>query len=93
MQFEWDDAKDRVNQSKHRLSFATAQRVFDDPLHRTVLANVVDGEPRWETIGSIDGVVVIVVIHTYRQRQGGELIRIISARKATRHERRSYEDG
>ncbi|MDZ4843787.1 MAG: BrnT family toxin [Hyphomicrobium aestuarii] len=91
MRFEWDEAKNRSNRAKHRLSFETAQRVFLDPLHRSVPSNVVDGEQRWETIGIVDGVVVIVVLHTYSEVGGEETIRIISARRATRHERREYE--
>ena len=93
MRFEWDEAKDRSNQVKHRLSFETAKRVFDDPFHRSLPANVVEGEQRWETMGIIDGLVVIVVIHTFREDDDDEVVRIISARKATRHERRQFENG
>ena len=93
MRFEWDEAKDRSNQVKHRLSFETAKRVFDYPLQRTLPANGVEGEQRRETMGIIDDVVVIVVVHTFLEDGDDEVVRIISARKATRHERRHYENG
>lgn len=86
----WDDAKDGSNQSKHALSFATAQLVFDDPL---ALSRIDDfaGEERWQTVGRI-GVVTIFVVHTVSLTNGEEG-RIISARKATSYERRAYEEG
>ena len=94
MRWTWDDAKNRVNKRKHRLSFETAQFVFDDPLsaHRPDLGS---DEERWHTIGMISGVVVIVA-HTWPEPQSGshvEVGHIISARKATTHERRAYEEG
>ena len=94
MRWTWDDAKNRVNKRKHRLSFETAQFVFDDPLsaHRPDLGS---DEERWHTIGMISGVVVVVA-HTWPEPQPGshvEVGHIISARKATTHERRAYEEG
>ena len=88
MRWTWDDAKNRVNKRKHRLSFETAQFVFDDPLsaHRPDLGS---DEERWHTIGMISGVVVIVA----HMESHVEVGRIISARKATTHERRAYEEG
>lgn len=91
MRFEWDEVKNRTNLAKHRLGFATACDVFADPLHLSRLDRVVDGEQRWITIGAIADLVLIVVAHTYRDEEGEEIIRIISARKATKHERRAYE--
>ena len=90
MRWTWDDAKNRVNKRKHRLSFETAQFVFDDPLsaHRPDLGS---DEERWHTIGMISGVVVIVA-HTWPEPQPGsdvEVGRIISARKATTHDKES----
>lgn len=86
----WDDAKDKANLSKHGLSFATAQLIFDDPL---ALSRVDDfaGEERWQTVGRI-GVTTLFVVHTM-STANGDKGRIISARKATSHERRSYEEG
>ena len=90
----WDEDKNRANRKKHGLSFETAELVFDDPL----AASRLDPSPfeeRWHTIGAI-GSVVVIVIHTSLETDpetGEEAGRIISARKATSHERQAYEDG
>jgi uncharacterized DUF497 family protein len=55
--------------------------------------SIVEGEQRWQTIGTVGGVVLLIVAHTYRDDGDDEVIRIISARKATRKERRDYENG
>jgi len=88
----WDAEKNRLNKLRHGLSFETAQLVFDDPLAAS-RPDVYSGEERWQTIGVI-GSVVVLVIHTWPEvdpttDQGTG--RIISARKATGHERRNYE--
>jgi uncharacterized DUF497 family protein len=93
MRFEWDDAKNRANQRKHHLSFETARQVFDDPLHVSRLERGVEGEQRWLTLGLVAGLALLIVSHTYSDDEGEELIRIISARKASRRERREYENG
>ena len=64
MRFEWDDNKARINLSNHQLSFATAQRVFDDPNHLSVQDRHEDGEERWQTLGRICGVLIVLVAHT-----------------------------
>lgn len=92
MDFEWDDAKNRRNVEKHRLSFENAVRVFHDPLHKSVLQGHIDHEERWETIGTIVGLVVVVVITTVRHADGRQVTRLISARRATRRERMAYEE-
>ena len=91
MIFEWDDDKNRHNIAKHHLSFENAQRVFADPHHRSVLQGHVDREERWETTGIIAGLVVAVVVPTPRFREGEEVTRIISARRATKRERKIFE--
>jgi uncharacterized protein len=90
MTWNWDAKKDKANKRKHGLSFALAQLVFNDPL---ALSRVDDfeSEERWQTVGLIGGVTVFVV-HTVSVSRADEG-RIISARKATRHERKAYEDG
>lgn len=94
MKFEWDQAKNRANRVKHGLSFETASLVFDDPCHLSVQDRHEGPEERWQTLGLAGGVVVLLVAHTYRESdRGEEVIRIISARKATAHERRRYEQG
>ena len=91
MGFEWDEAKNRRNRVKHRISFETAQSVFDDPNLLSQFDRIVDGEERWHSLGMIDDVLVVLVAHAYREREGGEVVRIISAPKATRSERNWYE--
>ena len=91
MRFEWDVHKDRINRCKHQVSFATAVLIFDDPAHLSVQDRSVDGEMRWQTLGCAGGVVILLVAHTWREADGEEVVRIISARKATAQERRRYE--
>ena len=94
MRFEWDALKNLSNRAKHDIDFDTAQRVFGDPLHLTVPDHVIDLEMRWRTIGLVGGQLLVVVVHTDREDDQGEtVLRIISARKATKHERRDYENG
>lgn len=98
--FTWDEAKNRSNRKKHKLSFETAARVFDDPFHLSVQDRVEDGEERWQTLGQVDGIMLLLVAHTVAEGEPGEgsgepveVIHIISARKAEKHERRRYEEG
>ncbi|MGO9599330.1 MAG: BrnT family toxin [Isosphaeraceae bacterium] len=90
MDFEWDDAKAEANERKHGVAFSEAMTVFADPISITAFDPLhSDREDRFLTMGtSIDGV-LLVVSHVER----GEVIRIISAREATRREREDYEDG
>ena len=75
---------------KHGIDFETAKLVFDDPFCVTFLECESGGEDRWHAIGSLEGIIVIVVAHTYREDGSEEVIRMISARRATRHERKLY---
>lgn len=93
MRFIWDDEKSRRNLAKHKVSFETAKLVFDDPHAISRVERVEDGEERWQTLGVAAGIVVLLVAHTYREEGGEEMIRIISARKATPRERTLYEQG
>jgi uncharacterized DUF497 family protein len=90
MDFEWDDAKAESNERKHGVSFTEAMTVFADPLSITGYdPRHADDEDRFLSMGtSVDGR-LLVVSHTDR----GETVRIISARVATRRERKDYEDG
>ncbi|MGO9112218.1 MAG: BrnT family toxin [Thermoguttaceae bacterium] len=96
MRFEWDEAKDLSNRRKHGVSFEDASHVFLDPLHVSVQERIEDGELRWQTLGLVEGVLLLTVAHTVTEELGDgtliEVIRIISARPATRKERRRYED-
>jgi uncharacterized protein len=86
----WDPAKDRVNRGKHGFGFALAAKVFDDPLALSRLDEASGHEERWQTVGLIEAAIIFVV-HT--APEGGVPGRIISARKATRLERKAYEEG
>lgn len=86
MEFAWDERKNRVNQRKHCISFETAVLVFDDPHHLTTQDRDVESEARWRTIGMVNGLHVLLVAHTVSE----DVIRIISARKATPRERSIY---
>lgn len=90
MKFEWDPAKSEVNLKKHGISFHEASTVFGDPLALTF--NDPDhssGEQRFLTFGLASMGNLLVVVHTERRKT----TRIISARRATRQERKIYEDG
>jgi uncharacterized protein len=90
MKFDWDDAKAAANQRKHGVTFDEAASVFldslamsgPDPDHST-------GEARYITFGMSSLGRVLVVAHTHRPGS----IRIISARRVTRPERKLYEEG
>lgn len=90
MRWVWDDEKARRNLAKHKVSFERAKLVFDDPRHVSLLDEC-EVEERWLTVGLVDGVVVLVVVHTSEELENEEVIRIISARKATPREREKYE--
>ena len=98
--FTWRDVKSRKNRRTHGLDFATAARVFADPLHVTEQDRIEDGEMRWQTIGRAYGITLLLVAHTVTEddsEENGdgrpvERIHIISARKADRRERRRYDE-
>lgn len=89
----WDETKNRSNQAKHGVSFELAGQVFDDPFHLSRQDRIENGELRWQTLGMVGTVVLLLVAHTWRELDGEENIRIISARRATKIERRAYELG
>ena len=92
LKFEWDENKNEINKRKHGLSFETARGVFydefailfDDPDHSI-------GEERFLIIGSTKTEQICIVSHCYRDSEN--TIRIISARRATKNEKRIYLDG
>lgn len=90
--FQWDARKAEANIAKHGISFETAQRAFADPFAQLEQDRIEDGELRWQTTGMVDGVTLIVVAHTIREEEDCEIVRIISARRAERHERKRYEN-
>ncbi|HUA20830.1 MAG TPA: BrnT family toxin [Bryobacteraceae bacterium] len=87
--FEWDWKKEAANRRKHTVGFADASTVFGDPLSITIPdPDHAAGEERFLIIGMSSEHKLLVVVHTIR----GARIRIISARLATQHERRNYEE-
>jgi uncharacterized protein len=90
--FEWDPTKAANNLRKHGVSFQTAARVFTDPYALVELDRLENGEERWQTIGVVEGVLMLMVAHIGREQDDIEVIRIISARRADRRERRRYEE-
>ncbi len=89
--FQWDADKSRANKAKHGISFETASLIWNDPDYLVFPDAIYDGEERWLAVGTVGLTTVLVAVHTIRDSSGIELVRIISARKATSHERRRYE--
>jgi uncharacterized DUF497 family protein len=90
--FEWDPTKAASSLRKHGVRFETAVRVFSDPNALVEQDRIENGEERWQAIGIVEGVVMLTVAHTVSEQGEIEVIRIISARRANRRERRRYEE-
>ena len=92
LKFEWDENKNTINKKKHGLSFETAKEVFfdddavlfDDPDHSI-------DEERFLIIGMLKSSKICIVSHCYRDESN--IIRIISAREATKNEKKIYQEG
>lgn len=93
--FDWDPAKAKLNLAKHGVSFDDAMTVFADPLALTIFDTDHSAEEdRWVTLGLSQPGKLLLVIHTHVEMAADEvLVRIISARRPTREESRSYEQG
>jgi hypothetical protein len=100
MRYEWDEAKNLRNQRKHNgISFELAALVFEDE-RCLICADRIDSkteEQRWHAIGAAQiergSPAVLLVVHVYREDYlGKEIIRIISARAAEKHEIRRYQE-
>jgi uncharacterized DUF497 family protein len=90
LRFSWDARKAASNRRKHGVSFEEATTAFGDPLSLTVAdPDHAAVEDRFLLLGQSDRQRLLVVAHAER----GDEIRIISARPATRRERRNYEEG
>ena len=89
--FEWDENKNAINKQKHQISFEEAQTVFDDP-NAIMIPDTEhsEKEERFILLGFSNSAKLLVVCHCYRQSD--TVIRIISARKATRNEANQYHD-
>ena len=92
--FEWDPVKARTNQRKHGVTFEEAVNVFDDPraLVEQDRSDDETGELRWRALGLVGGMVLLLVAQTVREEERDEVIRLISARQATRKERNRYDE-
>lgn len=87
MNFEWDENKNRSNIRKHGIDFADVYSVFDGPMIVQIDDREEYGEVRWKGTGYlINNVVIVVYVEI-----DGDTIRVISARKALRHERKQFE--
>ena len=95
IQFDWDPVKALSNASKHGVSFEEAMLVFGDPLALSIPDPHLPGpEERWITIGLAAPSRLLLVVYTHIELDADAVyVRIISARKPTRAERRQYEDG
>jgi uncharacterized protein len=92
MRFEWDEAKNRANRQKHGVDFETAVQVFADPYYVLIEDRLDEQRERcWQAIG-LSGDLPLLVVHVYRSVPNAkeEIIRIISARKASQRESRCY---
>jgi uncharacterized DUF497 family protein len=89
LQFEWNPRKARENQQKHRIGFWEAATVVGDSLAVTILdPDHSEGEERFVTVGYSLRQRLLVVVHTDRR----DVVRLISARRATKRERVMYEE-
>ncbi len=89
MAVTWDPDKAAANLEKHGIRFADAELVLFDPLAITLEDLTAVGEQRHVSLGADALGRLVVLVYTYR----GEDARLISARRATRKERRQYEEG
>lgn len=94
-EFEWDDAKAESNLRKHGVAFSEAMGVLADPLALTRFDDEhSDEEERWISLGRPAAGKLLVVVHTFTSTgPSTALVRLISAREATAHERAQYEEG
>jgi len=92
--FEWNENKAISNYLKHGVRFEIASEVFDDPFAISEQDRVEDGEERWRTLGIVrkNYWLLMVAYTVWFDEEGNEIIRIISARRATKTERKIYEN-
>ena len=93
MKFDWDPDKARSNLAKHGVAFYVAVKVFEDCDALFVPDRIVDGEQRWRTVGRVGFSTILFVAHTWVDDDGEVYVRVITARKASRHEILGYETG
>lgn len=92
MKFEWDTNKEKINIQKHGITFEQASYVFADPFALNKYDDKhSENEDRWVLLGKYFNETVLVLVHTFRDNEGKEFVRIISARKATKREKQAYK--
>ena len=92
MKFEWDSEKEKINVEKHGVTFEQASYVFADPfaLNQYNDEHFIE-EDRWILLGKSLNEIILVVVHTFKDDDSIEYVRIISARKATKKEQKLYQ--
>jgi uncharacterized DUF497 family protein len=88
VKFDWDERKNRANIKKRHFDFADAEEVFDGPMYIAPDTREDYGEDRWIGIGDFRGRIVVIAF----TERDDDTIRIISMRKALKHERKYYEE-
>ena len=92
MKFEWDPNKETINIKKHGVSFEQAAYVFADQFSLSMFDDEHSNqEDRWVILGKSNNEMILLVVHTFRNCENEETVRIISARKATKNEERTYK--
>ena len=89
MRLEWDENKNRENLQKHGFDFADARQLFNHPLLVKPDIRKAYGEDRWIGIGTMNNGIIVVFVFAKRNH---ETTRIISMRKASKKERKNYEE-
>jgi uncharacterized DUF497 family protein len=84
--FEWDETKAEINRRKHGIAFDDATQVFGDPNALTEEDYAGIDEARWRTIGFAESAILLFVAYTVSEDENADVVRIISARRATRKE-------
>jgi len=89
MKYIWSQTKNRANISKHGIDFNDVQDIFNYPMLTAIDKRFDYGEERWVGIGFLKGIIAVVV---YTEDDDSDTIRIISARKATKHENTKFKE-
>lgn len=93
MKFEWDSKKEKINIKKHKVAFEQAAYVFNDKYSLSLFDDEhSEDEDRWILLGKSLKEMILVVVHTFRDKDDVEIVRIISARKATKNEQKTYHE-
>ncbi len=88
MKFEWDEKKNKDNIKKHGIDFNDASLIFNAPLLSKLDTKKNYGEERWQGIGLMKNILVVL---SWTEKNNGKTIRMISIRRALKHERKEYE--